>query len=307
MSKANKSETNKDGRLRVACTVAALGLGLYPPAHAAPKQEAAPKPKATSTMGSAKKPPVMTLFPAFALDVGNTKLVYTISVNGWVVDTSPGNTNGHFSSTRVGEYIADGDNVVAVHLSAPDPKFLSSFAILVRTTGNPQLFDYGWDPGNPKHPLPVQEEGHFTTHLPTGPWAWQTAPKITLDAPTKAAINAHLKRLFDALNTKNIKESVALFAPRNHEEALALGRTAAEADQDSREGWKEDFTSPGWHLYPIDYPRLRYELVANGRVVHVLRSDGGVPLINATADSDGLHTSYDIYLCLVHGQWTVIW
>ena len=247
----------------------------------------------------------MILFPLYALDVNNTKLVYTITLNGFPVDASPGNANGHFSSTRVGQYIADGDNVVSIHLSAPDPKFLSGFGVTVRASGNPQVFDYGWDPGNPKHPLPVQAERHFTTHLPA-PWTWQTAPKITLDAPTKAAINAHMKHLYDALNSKNVDEGVALFAPRNHEEARALGMSVAEADENSREGWVEDFTSPGWHLYPIGFPRLRYELIAGGRVVHVLRFDGGVPLINATADSDGLHSSYDIYLCLVHGQWTVI-
>lgn len=276
---------------------------------AEPQQEhkqVAPGKAATSQRSTTpQRKAAMTQFPLYALDVENTKLVYTVTLNGWLVDTSPGNTNGHFSSTRVGEYIADGDNIVSVHLSAPDPKFLSGFGVTVRASGNPQLFDYGWDPGNPKHPLPVQHEGHFTTHLPDS-WAWQTAPKITLDSPTKVAINAHVKRLFDALNTKNINESVALFARRNHEEARAVGTSIAEADKDSREGWQEDFATPGWHLYPIDYSRLRYELIAGGRVVHVLRFDGGVPLINATADPDGLHTSYDIYLCLVHDQWTVI-
>lgn len=246
--------------------------------------------------------------PQFALDVTNTKLVYTITLNGFPVDASPGNTNGHFSSTRVGEYIADGDNTIIIHLAAPEPKFVSSIAVGLRTSSNPKLFEYEWDASvpHPRPPLPVQKEGHFTTHLPTGPWAWQTAPKITLDAPTKQAINAHLKRLFDALDTKNMAESIALFAPRNHEIKRSQGWTAAEADKDSREGWEEEFTSPGWHLYPIDYPHLRYELVANGRVVHVMRSDGGVPLINATAEPAGGHASYDIYLCLVHGQWTVI-
>ena len=250
----------------------------------------------------------MTQFPLYALDVENTSLVYTVTLNGWLVDTSPGNTNGHFSSTRVGEYIADGDNVVSVHLSAPDPKFLSSFGVTVRTTGNPLLFYYCWDASvpHPHPPLPVQHEGHFTTHLPHGPWAWQTAPKITLDAPTKAAINAHLKRLFDALNTKNVDEATALFLLRNRDYLLSLGETVAEADQDNRKGWIERFATPGWHMYPIDYPHLRYELVANGRVVRVLRPDGGLPLINATADPDGGHTAYDIYLCLVHGQWTLI-
>lgn len=246
------------------------------------------------------------MFPLYALDVGNTRLAYTVTLNGFPVDDSPGNTNGHFSSTRVGEYIADGDNVVAVHLSAPDPKFLSSFTVIIRVTGNPHLFGYDWDPGNPKHPLPVQHEGYFTTHLPTGPWAWQTAPKITLDAPTKAAINAHMKRLYDALNTKNVEESVALFAPRNHDKALSLGQTTAEVDQESRAAWGERFAWPGWRMDPIDYPHLRYELVANGRVVQVLRSDEGSPLITAAAAPDGQYKGFDIFLCQVHGQWTLI-
>ncbi len=250
----------------------------------------------------------MTLFPAFALDVGNTRLAYTISVNGWVVDTSPGNTNGHFSSTRIGEYIADGDNIVSIHLSAPDPKFLSSFGVTVRSSSNPKLFDYGWDASvpHPHPPLPFTTEKHFTTHLPQGPWEWQTAPKITLDAPTKAAINAHLKRFYDALDSKNVDECVALFALSNRDHAAALGMSAAESDKNSREGWVETFSSPGWHLRPIDYPHLRYDLMAGGRVVHVLQANGGLPLINTPPDSDGSHTGIDVFLCQVHGQWAVV-
>jgi len=249
----------------------------------------------------------MTQFPLFALDVYNTKVAYTVTLNGFPVDDSPGNANGHFSSTRVGEYVADGQNTFAVHLAAPAPKFLSGFAATVRATGGQELYTYEWDPNAPHHPpLPVQAQAHFTAHLPHGPWAWQTAPKITLDAPTKAAINAHIKRLFDTLNAKNVSEATALFASRNREYSLALGESLAEADQGSRDAWVKTFAKPGWHLYPIDYPTLRYSLVAEGRVVHVVRSDGGLPLVNTPPDADGSHTGYGIFLCLVHGQWTLI-
>jgi len=249
----------------------------------------------------------MTQFPLFALDVYNTKVAYTVTLNGFPVDDSPGNANGHFSSTRVGEYVADGQNTFAVHLAAPAPKFLSGFAATVRATGGQELYTYEWDPNAPHHPpLPVQAQAHFTAHLPHGPWAWQTAPKITLDAPTKAAISASIKRLHDALDRKNVEESVALFAPRNRAYGASQGKSAAEADKDSRDGWGEEFAKPGWHLIPIDYPHLRYELIAGGRVVHVTRSDSGRPLMGAVPEAGGSYTGYDLFLCLVHGQWTLI-
>ena len=182
----------------------------------------------------------------YVLDVDPNPYAYTVRVNDWIVSHSPGDANTHFSSTRLGLYLVEGQNTVSIHI-APPPKGVPpghKFDVTVRDPAGTAAV-YHWDPAKPHAPIPVQAKVHFDVpHLPLGPWAWQTAPKITLDAPTKAAINAHVKRLFDALNTKNADEATALFAPGNRDVAAMDGHSAAQADAASRANWVQEFSDP---------------------------------------------------------------
>ncbi len=251
--------------------------------------------------------PMIGTYYNYILDVDPNPYAYTVRVNGWTLSSSPGDANSHFSSTRLGLYLVQGKNAVSIHIGPP-PKGVPpghKFDVRVRDAAGTAAA-YHWDPAKPHAPIPVQAETHFEVpHLPLGPWAWQTAPKITLDAPTKAAINAHIKRLFDALNTKNVEEATALFAARNREDSATDGTSAAESDAASRADWMRRFAVPGWRMDPIDYSKLHYTLEADGRAVLVLRADGS-DVLRTASSLNGEGGSYDLYLSLIHGQWTLI-
>lgn len=278
--------------------LATLAAIAPPPARAAPA--AAPGAKAA----------VMP-YQRYALDVPNTKMAFTVALNGWPIIQSAGGPDGFFSSTLVGDSVADGDNAVTLHVAAPphgkSPRsnVLDQFRVNIRAAGGP-AFSFAWEPGDPRHTPPFTVVGHFRAHLPGGPWAWQAAPRVTLDAQAEAGIVAHMRRLFGALDTKNVAETCALFLLRNREDGLARGMTAAEADATQPADWANFFKDPQWHLTPVEYAHLRYSLLAEGRVVHVSRADGYRPLEVAKASEDGSHVAWDVFVCLVNGQWTLI-
>jgi len=258
--------------------------------HAAPKGKAAVK-----------------HFSIYALDIPNTKVAFSVYLNDWFIDGNDGGAPGYFSSSLVGDSVADGQNTVSIHLTAPahGAPPVDRFRVRIRSSEG-EVFSFDWEPNDPKRPLPFQAEGHFEAHLPTGPWAWQTAPRITLDAPTKAGISAFVKRLFDALNAKNVDEATALFAPRARDNSLSRNVPAAEADAGLRAGWVKTFATPGWRMDPVDYAHLKYDLFESGRVVQVSRADDTYVLRDDVGKPEDPHKSYALYFCLVKGQWTLI-
>ena len=295
------------------CTVvitAALplfGLLLSPvPAEAAPsKAQAAPKklPAAAPTTSSKGKP-AMPLFPVFALDVPSTHQPFSVYLNGWLLDSSDGGPQAYFSSSKIGIYVADGTNTLTLHIlpTAHSYPVLSPFQVRIRSTDG-EVFYYLWDPSNPteaKRPLPFTTQKHFTAHLPHS-WAWQTAPKITLDAPTKQAINAHIKEMFDALNTKNVDKATALFLLEGQEGNVARNIPVVDAEAPVRTQWKQNFAIPNWHMLPINYATLTYDLIGDGRVVNVSGPGDTYVLVDA-----GKNAAFDINLSLINGQWTQV-
>jgi len=298
--------TNKKCRLVAACAGTTLGAILCSPTYAAPEREPAALQAGKARVGKAAAGHGVSPSYNYVLDVDPNPYAYTVRLNGWVVSESPGDANDHFSSGRMGMYLAEGRNTVSVHIGPP-PKGVSpghTFGVRVRGVEG-TLLNYLWGPAKPHTPLPVQAEAHFDARLPLGPWAWQTAPRITLDAPAKAAINAHVKRLFDALDAKNVADATALFALMNREAAAMSGTSAAEAEAASRKDWAKEFADPHWRMDPIGYARLRYTLEADGRAVLVLRADGG-DVLRTVPDTSGNFGSYDVNLSLVHGQWALI-
>jgi len=290
-------------------TMLAFFLALLP-LHAQGQPAAENKPATSRKTAAVTHTGKHMINPAYdyILNVDSNPYAYTVRVNDWLLSSSAGTANNHFSSTRLGDYLVQGKNTVSIHIGPP-PKGVppqDKFDLQVQTVRGAVL-SYLWNPAKPHAPIPVQAEAHFdVSHLPLGPWAWQTAPKITLDAPTKAAINAHIKHLFDALNTKSVNKATALFATSNREGSAITGYSTAESDAVSHADWTEEFSDPHWRMDPIDYAHLRYTLEADGRAVLVQRADGGDVLRTTTVDKDGLLTSYDINLSLVHGRWTLV-
>lgn len=278
----------------------AIAVSLILILSAEPSTQAAPK-----TAPSTKKH-AMSNSPDYAVDVRPTTLAYSVHLNDWPIADSPGVPQGQSTSTRVFTSIINGRNTLTLHIAQPkhpSPR-IPYFEVRVRNAEG-VVFTYVWDSTKPHAPLPIQTEAHFETHVSHTPWTWQTGQKITLDAPTEQAINAQTRHLFDALSAKNAEEASALFAVRTREDGVVSGIAPAQAKQQAHEEWVQAFAGPHWRMDPADYAHLRYTLLAQGKVVLVQRADGG-DVLRTVADPDGNVISYDIYLSLINGQWTII-
>ena len=166
------------------------------------------------------------------------------------------------------------------------------------------LYTSDWKMKSIHMPLPhVQEQ--FQTESPSAPLSWQNAAKLDPAHLDKAGINAQVKRLYDAMQTKNVSETAALLASEVHDQAAGFGLPSAVLEADQREGYQEDFSQPNWHLSPIHYDALEYSLYGGGRVVLVHAGDGR-KVFTSTPGKDGSSVAFDLFLSEINGRWVII-
>jgi hypothetical protein len=239
----------------------------------------------------------------YVLDIPNTKMGFAVYVNGWLIDHNPGGKVGYFSSSRLGSAVADGQNTVILYVDNPKvaPPPQDRCEVRIRSEAG-EAFHYDWEPGDPKRPLPFEAKGHFTAHLPHGPYTWQRGSTVAIGAKEKEGLNALIVRVESALEARNVGETTALFQAQVRDGGLARGLTASEAAAENRAEWVKSFADPHWRRDPIDFAHLTYAVIADGRAVEVRRADGGL-VFRAAAPP---HEGYDVVFCLVDGRWTLI-
>ena len=166
------------------------------------------------------------------------------------------------------------------------------------------LYRYDWKLKDSRAPLP-NVHGQFQTQPPLAPLSWQNAAilqKATLD---KAGINAQIKRLHMALETKNAAETTALLASEAHDQEVSLGLPPDDPGGEQRKIYEEQFRQPNWGLTPVHYAALEYDLYGGGRVVHV-HAPNERPAFTSTPDKEGVSTVFDFYLSFIDGRWVIV-
>jgi len=166
------------------------------------------------------------------------------------------------------------------------------------------LYNYEWKMKDIHAPLPSLRE-HFQAQPPSEPLSWQNAAKIQLTDADKAAISAQIRRLYHAMETKNVAETAALLVSEAHDQAVGFGMPLAHLEADQRQGYQEDFSQSDWHLSPINYGALEYDLYGGGRVVLVHTRDGR-KVFTSAPDKDGSSVAFDPLLSQINGQWVII-
>ena len=166
------------------------------------------------------------------------------------------------------------------------------------------LYNYEWKLKDIHAPLPSLRE-HFQAQPPSEPLSWQAAAKVQLTDADKASINAQIKRLYHAMETKDVAGTAALLASEAHDQAVGFGMPLADLEADQRQGYQEDFSQPDWRLSPINYGALEYGLYGDGRVV-LVHTGGGRKVFTSTPDKEGSSVAFDPYLSQINGQWVII-
>ena len=134
-----------------------------------------------------------------------------------------------------------------------------------------------------------------------GPWRWENAPPITLDAPSTAAALQVVRSVIAALNGHNKVDLVQLFRVHIDENARAMG-IMPEQLEGQLTGWADSWTLalPGNPL-PEEYS-LTVE--GNRRLLRIERKDGK-PVFTADPKSAGSGPRR-IYIARLGQGWAIV-
>ena len=167
------------------------------------------------------------------------------------------------------------------------------------------LYTYDWRMKDIHTPLP-HVQGHFQAQPPpSAPLSWQNAEKLDSAHLDKAGINAQIKRLYEALEARSVPETTALLTSELHDQAVGLGRPAADLKALQNQYYADQFGQPALHFHMIHYDALEYDLYGDGRVV-LVHPHGVGTVFTSTPDKDGGTIVFNPYLALIKGQWVIV-
>lgn len=173
-------------------------------------------------------------------------------------------------------------------------------------TSKPELaYHYEWRQTSPPKPLPATIHAVLPPVVRSEPLSWQNAPKAALNAQSKAAISALVKRYHDALAAKDARQLGKLLGDSSRDASVALERPLSGIEASQKRQYQEEFSSPGWRVKPVDYAHLQYHLCAGGRIVSVVNPDGSAPIVSVP-DANGTTSEFTVRVALLHGQWTLV-
>lgn len=240
----------------------------------------------------------------------------SVLVNGLPIltDTSGQSSGG----TIITQYMLDEPNHITIIITplkgaaVPSQRAFVSVKVLSSAQsadGRPgpvnTAYQFHWKQTQPPSRLPSPINGTLPPVLLPHPLNWQNAPRTPIGPADKAEINAQIKRLHDALASKNLAQVKSLLAAKTENFAQALSMTAPDMEASQRRFFESSFGNPHWRMKPINYNRLQYHPGAGGRVIHVLNPNGSDPL-SAQPDSHSGGTSFDLFLARVNGHWTFV-
>ncbi len=237
---------------------------------------------------------------------------------------------GYYHAQPVNQYILDGTNELAMIIEpGPQPSLARSGPPEGRREMEVPLTDprsatlrlcrypYGAVVGGPErqliqelrwpqaeheephlYPLPVRVE--FERATGTGPWSWEAAAKLTLDAGTRAEIESLLNRLWASLAQGDPALFLEVAAPRFDDLAEAF----EDPPYKKRNAFRR-LEAEIQGLQPLDPDTFDLRLAAGGRMVECLQKDWQ-PVLRGAPDEAGNEDHYDMFLARLEGEWRIV-
>lgn len=233
----------------------------------------------------------------YALESLYAGLMVRVAVNGimLVVDDT---LSSKTLSMALNPYVLEGANQVAVALRRPSD---ASLEALQRRRGAEdftlrlQFGERGREPG-PEGSLvafawptaqsvPLKDdtwqvvfERTFQAPVAFGPWAWQSAPAGPVDGDALQALAQAVMALDAQARAGDVAALVAAHALKFAELSRALGVPAQKFEADLARKADAILGAADRRIEPLDVAELRFEPLANGRLVRGRRADGSAPL-----------------------------
>lgn len=145
-------------------------------------------------------------------------------------------------------------------------------------------------------------EGRVDLGARNGRWAWQDAPRLSLDAATRDEIRAYLTELARSLSTGDTEMFLARSEVRLAEVARAFGRPRGEKEAVIRNGQALRRRRSGFAVYAVDEAAYDLRLCAGGRLVECVADDWRAIVREAPSDET---MYFPMMLARVGGAWCI--
>ena len=138
-----------------------------------------------------------------------------------------------------------------------------------------------------------------------GEWAWEGAPRITLDAETVKEIATYLNGLQESLAQGDPELFIQEGVVRLEEVERAFGLKAGSKAEQVRKVTLRDAGEPWWGMQPLNTGQFDLRLCACSRLVECVGRDFQ-PLLKENPDEDGGVGMYDMLLGRIDDQWRIV-
>lgn len=154
--------------------------------------------------------------------------------------------------------------------------------------------------------FPHYVEIQFTHAAPVARWAWQTAPRLTLDERLINNVHALLTQLTESLQRADAALFLRLASTRFEENAIAFEEDAAARRQRWADGLQQLSQKPNWTFSPPSLDTMSLRLCADSRMIDCKAADWK-PIICARQNEHGVYlVHYPILLANIGGQLQIV-
>jgi hypothetical protein len=158
----------------------------------------------------------------------------------------------------------------------------------------------GWPEVFPKVVTTTEDLGPLL-----GEWAWENAPRLTLDADTRREIEGFLSTLHEALTNGDPEPFIEAGAIRLAEVEKAFDLKPGMKAEHVRKVTLRDAAQPWWGMQPLNSDQFDLRLCAGGRLVECIGHDFQ-PLLKESPDDDGGVGMYDMLLAKIEDKWQIV-
>lgn len=155
-----------------------------------------------------------------------------------------------------------------------------------------------------RFPLYVETRFNYATRF--GRWAWQTAPRLTLDDRLRTTVHGLLTQLTASLQRADPALFLRLASLRFEENAVAFEEDAPSRRQKWADGLRQLSQKPNWTFAQPALETMSLRLCADSRLLDCKATDW-IPIIRARQNEHGVYlVRYPMFLANISGQLQIV-
>jgi hypothetical protein len=138
-----------------------------------------------------------------------------------------------------------------------------------------------------------------------GRWAWQDAPKLSLDDASVGEIGKMLEPLRESLHKGDPEPFIESGKTRLEEIARAYDRKPGEKKKIIRKTTADEASRDWWGIQPLETKNFDFRLCARGRLVELV-DRAWKPVLRERPDGEGGVAYYDMMVGRIRDRWEIV-